>query len=37
MADNINMVQELLRHYGRKRASLRCLMKIHFKKAFDSV
>jgi len=37
MADNIFLVQELLQHYGRKRASPRCLMKIDFKKAFDSV
>jgi hypothetical protein len=37
MSDNINLVQELLRHYGRKRASPRCLMKVDFKKAFDSV
>jgi hypothetical protein len=37
MADNINLVQGFLRHYGRKRASPRCLMKIDFKKAFDSV
>jgi hypothetical protein len=37
MADNIFLVQELLRHYRRKRASPKCLMKIDFKKAFDSV
>jgi hypothetical protein len=37
MADNIFLVQEFLRHYGRKRASPKCLMKIDFKKAFDSV
>jgi len=37
MVDNINLVQELLRHYGRKRASPRCLIKIDFRKAFDSV
>jgi len=37
MADNINLVREFLRHYGMKRASPRCLMKIDFKKAFDSV
>jgi hypothetical protein len=37
MSDNINLVRELLRHYGRKRASPRCLIKVDFKKAFDSV
>ncbi|KAJ6856768.1 hypothetical protein NC651_038440 [Populus alba x Populus x berolinensis] len=37
MADNIHLVQELLRNYERKRASPRCLMKIDFRKAFDSV
>jgi hypothetical protein len=37
MADNINLLQELLRQYERKRASLRCLIKIDFRKAFDSV
>ena len=37
MSDNINLVQELLRHYGRKRSSPRCLLKVDFKKAFDSV
>jgi len=37
MADNINLLQELLRQYGRKRASPRCLIKIDFRKAFDSV
>lgn len=37
MADNIHLLQELLRQYGRKRASLRCLLKIDFKKSFDSV
>ncbi|XP_038708538.1 uncharacterized protein LOC120003588 [Tripterygium wilfordii] len=30
MADNIYMVQELLRNYGRKRSSPRCLIKIDF-------
>ena len=37
MADNIFLVQELLREYGRKRTSPKCLMKIDFRKAFDSV
>ena len=37
MSDNINLVQELLWQYGRKRSSPRCLMKIDFKKAFDFV
>jgi len=37
MADNIFVVQELLREYERKRSSLRCLIKIDFRKAFDSV
>ena len=37
MSDNINLVQELLRQYGRKRSSPRCLIKVDFKKAFDSV
>jgi hypothetical protein len=37
MSDNIHLLQELLRNYERKRTSPRCLMKIDFKKAFDSV
>jgi len=37
MADNINLMQELLRSYGRKRISPRCIIKIDFRKAFDSV
>jgi exonuclease III len=37
MADNIHLLQELLRNYERKRSSPRCLMKIDFRKAFDSV
>ncbi|KAL3570845.1 hypothetical protein D5086_028094 [Populus alba] len=37
MSDNINLVQELLRQYYRKRSSPRCLLKVDFKKAFDSV
>jgi len=37
MTDNINLLQELLRQYERKRTSPRCLIKIDFRKAFDSV
>ncbi|KAJ6907746.1 hypothetical protein NC651_018243 [Populus alba x Populus x berolinensis] len=37
MTDNIPLLQELLRNYERKRTSPRCLMKIDFKKAFDSI
>jgi hypothetical protein len=37
MADNINLMQELVRSYGRIRVSPRCTIKIDFKKAFDTV
>jgi hypothetical protein len=37
MIDNINLAQDFLKHYGRKRSSPRCLIKIDFRKAFDSV
>jgi hypothetical protein len=37
MTDNINLMQELLRQYGRKHVSPRCTIKIGFRKAFDSV
>ena len=37
MVDNINLLQELIRHYERKRTSPKCLIKIDFRKAFDSV
>lgn len=37
MVDNINLVQELLRQYGKKRTPPKSLMKIDFKKTFDSV
>jgi hypothetical protein len=37
MSDNIHLVQELLRQYGRRRSSPRCLLKVDFKKAFDFV
>jgi hypothetical protein len=37
MIDNINLAQEFLRHYGRKKTSPWCLIKIDFRKAFDSM
>jgi len=37
MADNIHLIQELLRLYECKRVLSRCLMKIDFKKAFNFV
>jgi hypothetical protein len=37
MADNIHHLQKLLRHYGRKRSSPRCIIKIDFRKAFDII
>jgi len=37
MTDNINLMQELFRQYGRKRISPRCIIKIDFRKAFNSV
>ena len=37
MSNNIHLLQELLRLYGRKRVSPRCMLKVDFKKAFDSV
>ena len=37
MIDNINLVQGLIQQYGKKRTSPKSLMKINFKKAFDSV
>ena len=37
MSNNIHLLQELLRLYGRKRASPRCMIKVDFRKAFDSV
>nr|TKS08428.1 hypothetical protein D5086_0000103090 [Populus alba] len=37
MSDNIHLVQELLHQYGRKRTSPRCLLKVDFEKAFNSV
>lgn len=37
MTDDINLLQELLRQYERKRASPGCIIKIDFRKAFDSI
>jgi hypothetical protein len=37
MSDNINLVQELLRQYDRKHSSPRNLLKVDFRKAFDSI
>ncbi|GFZ21489.1 similar to CYCLIN D3;2 [Actinidia rufa] len=37
MTDNIFMLQELLRNYGRKRISPRCILNVDLRKAFDSV
>jgi hypothetical protein len=37
MADNIHLIQELLRHYGHKRSSPICIIKIDFRKAFDTI
>ena len=37
MIDNINLTQEFLRHYGRKRTFSWCLIKIDFRKAFNLV
>lgn len=37
MTDNTNNIQELLRQYGRKRSTPKCLIKVDFRKAFDSV
>lgn len=36
MVENILLVQELLRQYGRNRTTPKCLIKIDIKKAFDS-
>ncbi|GFS45411.1 hypothetical protein Acr_00g0095930 [Actinidia rufa] len=35
--DNIFLLQELLRQYGRKRSSLRCILNVDLRKAFDSL
>ena len=37
MIENIFMLQELLRQYGRKRSSPRCILNVNMRKAFDSV
>ncbi|CAA3017425.1 Hypothetical predicted protein [Olea europaea subsp. europaea] len=37
MVENIQLAQELLRQYNRKRVTPRCLLKIDLKKAYDSV
>jgi len=37
MAENINLLQELLRHYEHKTSSPKCIIKIDFRKAFDII
>ena len=37
MSDSINLVQELVRQYSGKRSSTHNLLKVDFRKAFDSV
>ena len=37
MVDNIFLLQELLRQYGRKRSSPRCILNVDIRKAFDTV
>lgn len=37
MAENVMLVQEILRSYGRKKSEPKCLIKVDIKKAFDSV
>lgn len=37
MADNIHLMQELIRGYNKKRSSPRCIIKIDLRKAFDSI
>lgn len=37
MAENIFLVQELIRRYGRKRISPRAIIKIDLRKAFDTI
>ena len=37
MIENIFLLQELLRQYGRKRASPRCILNVDLRKAFDSI
>jgi len=37
MADNIYLMQEVLRQCRQKQISLRCIIKLDFRKAFDSI
>jgi len=37
LSDNVHLVQELLRKYGRERISPRCLIKVDLYKAYDSL
>ena len=37
IADNVLMAQELVKRYGRKTLSSRCVIKVDIQKAFDSV
>lgn len=37
IADNIHLVQELLRKYNCKTSSSRCILKVDLQKAFDTV
>lgn len=37
LADNVQLVQELMRKYARKRSSPRCLIKVNLRKAYDSI
>ncbi|CAH2936087.1 MAG: hypothetical protein CPSOU_6785 [uncultured Paraburkholderia sp.] len=37
MIENIHLAQELMKGYNRKRISPRCLIKVDFRKAYDSV
>lgn len=35
--NNILMAQELVRGYGRKHTSPRCMIQMHLKKAYDTI
>lgn len=37
LPDNVQLAQELLRKYGRKRSSPRCLIKVDLRKAYGTV